>query len=1790
MRLKSLFFLFGLALCMMSLINCSRESSIKENVNLRNNHSVVFVQRAAFENPDAFADSIINLPNPDSVIVSDTVTVTIGDTIHMMGFLRYNANKIYLYQWILDSLVKDTTGKGKDKMKKTLVTGHNATPQSWVYFKEGVYSPLFVAVDGNSATDTAGKDQFIRVINTPPYLGVPKDTLWTRAKSSITFPVLALDSFGTITSFKVDVDAKGKKEPKDWKYTKDEFSDSLLITIPYDSTLTDSLGNQKIYIFVTDDDNNTTKDSVNLHFNQLPTIKILGPDDQQRISDTVESFRLFYEGHDKDNEDQLRYYVRVAPTPDNQESDLNLSNVYDLVLKNSTSTSFAVIENGENALQKLGFTGRYFSWDVWVTDGYDTVVAEKIKTSKGKRPRYFYLGPSKSTCDFTGTAKFEGLSNHEGIKIALVNIADTNNIYTAMTSPKGEFRVSDLPAGTFRLTATDETGRGFVKVTTRTPNINAGDEKELPPILLKDPAPPRIYNIKGVEDTISTRAFTISGRFSDYGSQVKTATAVLGKETCSAKSDKCKFSNMTSYAWSVDLFGLPDGDYSFKLTATDSAGYHTDTTITFTISATNMVITVNDASSAMAGGSAKLTFKAIIEKADPPIKKVTWKTNVPGDSPRQINVDTSNGTAQLQLQKDNLPGAVSNTRYTMQAIADNGAISNIVRFGFYSSGPMVTIKSPAYDTTITLNDVITLSTEVVANNSDASEGRTVTWTCIDGSNVTENCFASDNLSPTKSWTTVGVKKIAIKVTNNDSDVATDTLQVNVIADPPTITVDDNEGVITKKVNSTHIVEYTAKDKYGTIQKVGWRCGSGADNITTFASPQKVKDSSLVIQLPNTEQTNYKCYVWAMDDDNQRDSVTMVFKVIKDIPTIRLDIQFDRVTIKDREQLKYTASNLLGGGIYVDYICGSNLDNLKVSNWQSTWQGRKGEVPTVTMPTTPGEYYCVMRAVDEAEKDLDANLATLYSLDTVTYNVFKAPPTVTVNEYFKRTIKDTVALYANAKDSAETDLPGRIVSYEWGCGPGSDIHILDKLTSTGKNTYNAIMPNTAQSNYLCIVQVTDDDGLTASDTTRFDVELAPPILTLARDSAYIRAGFDIVLSATARDPYEGTMGYIAKREWSCGANTTEIANNWKTVSSFDTTWTAPSASVDYYCVARATDDDGNAVTATMYLKYSTDLPVISVVESHIYAVQGDIFFLNASINNVWEGINWYSWQCFYKDNKQAAEALRKLDYYKNGERFYDYRETLSSQGRDLYCVVSAEEKLTGLVFRDTTHVKVLTTANDLPVGKITAADTIYPWSGDEAQSGEALYYYSPQWGGFQSKIGTIGDTNNMEFYWQFSNVGGGFYLGDTTGKPSIDTAMAQFNQAFRRPTQEGTISMCLDFRDSVSSNPGDAAFLKRHQAQVTCRNIYVRRAWKNLADGDTVLQKSTNRTPPAIAPLGGGLSVSFLSSSGDIVTKNYVGGAWSTLDSISVDTLDPVTAIRMVNGLGNLYMAVLTTSNDLKVYKSSGGTSPWATLGTGFAGVTSVNLATHPTSGMLVVAYTQNSHPTFSYWSNNTWNNVVINEGVTVRDVNAVLSSEGVLLTTYTDNSSRYKSYYAIYNTPPYTTAATTGNLGDEVASISLATDNVNDIYMGYIYRTSNVDMMGVYVKKGSLRSGSLSFNSTTLLKEGTPPPNIRIAAKGNKAYAAIDDNGRGFSHCHAYTFDGVSWKPYGENQLPYFKGPFQASHGYNLYGFAPQIAIDNNGGVYISMISWPSSGSTSKNNGPIVMKNISGNWTINTKP
>ena len=141
------FLLFTLGLsASLALFGCSRESSVKENVNLKNNHSRVFIFDSPIKDPTAFADSMANVAVAEADTIPDTLTVTVNDTVYMIGLLPYNVDKIFRFQWTL------TKKDGKD----TTIIGGNAKPQAWAYAKPGLYEPKFVAFDGNNATDTAG--------------------------------------------------------------------------------------------------------------------------------------------------------------------------------------------------------------------------------------------------------------------------------------------------------------------------------------------------------------------------------------------------------------------------------------------------------------------------------------------------------------------------------------------------------------------------------------------------------------------------------------------------------------------------------------------------------------------------------------------------------------------------------------------------------------------------------------------------------------------------------------------------------------------------------------------------------------------------------------------------------------------------------------------------------------------------------------------------------------------------------------------------------------------------------------------------------------------------------------------------------------------------------------------------------------------------------------------------------------------------------------------------------------------------------------------------------------------------------------------------------------------------------------------------------------------------------------------------------------------------------------------------------------------------------------------------
>ena len=1791
MRFRRLRPLLVLALGMACLFGCSRESSIKENVNLRNNHSVVFAFNKPFENAEAFADSIVNLSNPDSVLVYDTLTITVNDTVYLMGFLRYNSDKIYRYIWHFeepyskdnkDTLKKDCefyshgeTGKGCNYVTEN---SSNATPFSRVYTKTGLYSPLFIAIDGNNARDTAGIGQYIRVIDTPPYLNVPKDTLWTRSKGSITFPIVAIDSFGTIKSFKIDFDASGKGKPEKWKYKQLE-GDSIEITIKYDSTKVDSIGNQKIYIIVTDDDDNETRDSVNLHFNQKPKLKLISPEDNSTQNEK-ERLILHYEAIDADNPAALRYFVRAA-NPIQSDTSIeefvpNFTNRY-LVAENLKEPYFVAVDADGN--NKLKLSGRIY-WDVWVTDGYDTVFADKVKGDDGKkRPRTFLLVDLKNPYGvFMGHVQYQGRSNHSGI---LIEIKDSVNSYLAATNDKGYFSIN-VPSGSYRMIARDTAGYGYDPDTLPYRHIEVGQTINLGKNILKDPVEPNIIFDNPV-DTINGRSIEFSGKAEDFGSQVKDVQVWLdGKEQeLTFFGGYNKFTN--KWTWRMQLDDLTDGKHTFEVLASDSAGLKSPTIKhDFFVNASNIKLVVNGKSAAMEKNDASLKFKVTVADAKPMPDSLFFVTNMDKMSIIAVALKEDH-TAEVTLKLDDFPSSMKmSSFYTMTAFTERkgGSSSNSVRFGFLSDKPAAFFIEPGSDTTISMNDIIHVNLEVIPNNDDPSnEKYTLSWNC--GGAV--SCIDANTTSGDLSWKTKGTHLVIVDITNDDGKKSSDTITVNVISDPPKIKA-STDAKLRQKVNSSVEVNISANDKLGTINKIMWGCSAQKSGLGKALSDHKIDIDPPVKQFSTTatvsipgEETEYTCVFQAIDDDEETANDTITFQAIADKPYVSLNIKQQTLTIYDETTLLFMAGDSLGRIVKYERSCASNKDYLN-ENWVEFTGSTK-----VIMPGNAGNYYCSIRVTDD-----DDNTAS----DTATYNVLKASPTVTIMAATTVTIKDTINLDADARDSTQYNgvfLQGSIKKYEWGCG-ASNTTIALSHSSTSNPEYSAIMPSTPNSNYLCIVQVTDDDGNTARDTAHINVLLDPPSVTVQREVITVREGFNILLDASAYDGY----GSIVKREWSCGTPSS-VENNWKTYDNLSATWKAPSATLNYMCIVRVTDDDGNTARDTTTILYSTGTPVITVKDEIIYVMPGQTFELSATKNDdVWpnENVSWYKWQCYYKDNNKAInpEVLYSfagnIQYDGNGNPvlFYAFRDSsYSSKGKDFYCVVTAEEISTGATFSDTTQIKIIVSP---PTGVITAADTVFLWSGDSSVSAEGRYFYTTEWGGMNSTMGPIGDPNNQKFNWKFSNVGEGYYEGPKDG--TLDTITSQFNKAFVRSTVETSRRFCLDYRDSNTTHVNEAFYL-RHRAEEVCRTIYFRKAWRNTAD-DTVLTKSKFTTPPVLTIVGTKPIEVYLTSKTTIGSKYYNGSSWTNIDASSIAFADSITKIAITNNGTHAFLAVLSSKDTLKVFKSTNGTSTWSSVGNALGGIGSIDIAVKNNSdAQPTVLYIKKSNnvPYFANLNNNSWSSTKISDNKTAREIKGAFDSDGRFIAAFVDNTNSYQGYYALYkasfNDPKKDMA-----IRADMSSIDIAVDG-STLYLGYSSRAT--ENYGPVVMKGTVSSNGISFSSASEFSqpftEGKLIHGISIAAKGGKVYAIIDDNSRvTLAQSHAYRLDGSQWKVHGENELPYFKVTFYNKNKYYLRGFAPDIQIDSNGKVYISMLGWENAGGRDKNFGPIVMKYVADTWTV----
>jgi hypothetical protein len=328
-----------------------------------------------------------------------------------------------------------------------------------------------------------------------------------------------------------------------------------------------------------------------------------------------------------------------------------------------------------------------------------------------------------------------------------------------------------------------------------------------------------------------------------------------------------------------------------------------------------------------------------------------------------------------------------------------------------------------------------------------------------------------------------------------------------------------------------------------------------------------------------------------------DSVTV--SVLADPPSVVVAWDRDTVKINGDIQLNATASDKAPG---------------QVLKWE--WSCNGGafteQIPgiyTVSAMGSAGTEICIIRITDN-----DGETAS----DTSTI-------VVRLDKPFVRVLKDsaTVTLYDSLKVNAQAvDTMGSIAQIEWSCGLPGNAGALDWITVSKTDTV-FFAPNTSASLYYCVIRVTDDDGQTASDTTKYKVLQDVPRVSALDQSLTVTINDSLKLDAAAFD----SLGRIIKYEWSCGLPGYAGVNGWKTVSSPDTVLFAPKVAADkWYCVIRVTDDDTLKAMDTTTYKVLFDAPRVTVVPDSMTVGINTVVDLDAIAFDSLGRIIRHEWSC------------------------------------------------------------------------------------------------------------------------------------------------------------------------------------------------------------------------------------------------------------------------------------------------------------------------------------------------------------------------------------------------------------------------------------------------------------------------------------------------------------------------------------------------------------------------------------
>lgn len=482
----------------------------------------------------------------------------------------------------------------------------------------------------------------------PPFITLSGDTI-VKSGTPAALRIAARDTFYSVQSLESDLTGS-----------------FMTVTAPDTPVVFTEYGDHVVRVRATDIHGNASEDSIVVHVNFPPGAPALrsplsGGQVQWNTSRTFS-----WDCSDADDPGNLRYDLFIGParplTPSNR-------------VAQGISQPSAQWESGN--------ISRPYYWKVTACDALDTVESATDSFTVGD----FLIGR------ISGLARLQGVRRHNGIRLTFQG----NQSYVSFTDDSG-FCAVEVEPGTYNVTAEDTLRHAFETEVASGLVVQAGDSASFDTLVLPDVHAPRItcsFPAEGaVVGDLNPRTLTVTGAFTDTGSQVHVDSVHITINGAAA-SGVVK----SSSAWRCAYSNIPDGRYTVRVHAADSAGNPApDLVRTFT---------VNSKTIRAAVGFWHDTLSCSLSVANLLPKIRAFYFNYDKHATPAWN-DSVKTTLTTFVRKWPLPDPFTPGRDTLvvMAVDDSGmAVYDTVPYMLVNDRPVVV---PQGDTTVPMNSVFTL--------------------------------------------------------------------------------------------------------------------------------------------------------------------------------------------------------------------------------------------------------------------------------------------------------------------------------------------------------------------------------------------------------------------------------------------------------------------------------------------------------------------------------------------------------------------------------------------------------------------------------------------------------------------------------------------------------------------------------------------------------------------------------------------------------------------------------------------------------------------------------------------------------------------------------------------------------------------------------------------------------------------------------------------------------------------------------------------------------------------------